>query len=430
MTDAFGGELPDPNDPAAMSAFFSQMQQMFNAAGPTQGPVNWPLARRVAQHVLTGDGSGSDVTLAETAEIEQAPTSAQREAVEEALRLADLWLEPVSTFPSGLSSTAAWTRGQWLDETEQTWHRLFDPVAAKVVEAMRTVLPAELEEGVPPELLDQITSSLGGLSAAFSQIGGAVFGTQVGQALGTLASEVLTSTDIGLPLGSTGAAALLPTNLAEFGEGLELPLDEVRLYVALREVAHHRLYGHVPWLRSHVLDAVTAYARGIHVDRDAFTEAVERMRDSIDPEDPSSAQMVLSDNIFRPAATPEQEAALSRLETALALIEGWVAHVVDSVAGERLPAAAALSETFRRRRAAGGPAEQTFASLVGLELRPRRSREAGTLWAELEKAKGVDGRDGLWAHPDLLPDAEDLSDPVGFAARENDGSLPGFDELE
>ncbi|WP_143573442.1 zinc-dependent metalloprotease, partial [Streptomyces acidiscabies] len=74
--------------------------------------------------------------------------------------------------------------------------------------------------------------------------------------------------------------------------------------------------------------------------------------------------------------------------------------------------------TLRRRRASGGPAEQTFATLIGLELRPRRLRDASRLWASLTDARGVDGRDALWAHPDMLPTATDLDDPDGFVHRE------------
>jgi len=41
-------------------------------------------------------------------------------------------------------------------------------------------------------------------------------------------------------------------------------------------------------------------------------------------------------------------------------------------------------------------------------------REAAAAWAGLTDARGVDGRDALWAHPDLLPTAEDLEDPDAF----------------
>jgi hypothetical protein len=69
---------------------------------------------------------------------------------------------------------------------------------------------------------------------------------------------------------------------------------------------------------------------------------------------------------------------------------------------------------MRRRRAAGGPAEETFAALVGLELRPRRLRDASTLWGSLRSRQGHEARDAVWAHPDLLPGAADLDDPLGF----------------
>ena len=65
-------------------------------------------------------------------------------------------------------------------------------------------------------------------------------------------------------------------------------------------------------------------------------------------------------------------------------------------------------------RATGGPAERTFATLVGLELRPRRLREAAAIWRGLTDARGIAGREAIWTHPDLLPTTEDLDDPEGF----------------
>ncbi len=195
--------------------------------------------------------------------------------------------------------------------------------------------------------------------------------------------------------------------------------------MALREAAHQRLFGHVPWLRGHVLTAVEAYAAGIRVNREAIEEAMGRF----DPGNPESMQELSVEGIFTPDDTPAQQAALARLETALALVEGWVCHVVDSAAGDRLPSVVRLAEAFRRRRAAGGPAEQTFAALVGLELRPRRLREAAALWSALTEHRGIAGRDAIWGHPDLLPSDEDFADPAAFARDQLDLSdLGDFDE--
>jgi putative hydrolase len=236
-------------------------------------------------------------------------------------------------------------------------------------------------------------------------------GGQAGQALGALAREVVGSCDIGLPLAPDGVGALLPAGVSAFGEGLELSTEEVRLYLALREAAHQRLFAHVPWLRAYVLGAVEDYARGITVDLSGIEQAVA----GLDLSDPEALQRALGGEIsLQPEETPQQKAALARLETALALIEGWVDTVVNQVAEGRLPGAVKLAEAVRRRRATGGPAERTFATLVGLELRPRRLREAGALWRALTQARGVEGRDAVWGHPDLMPTAADLDDPDGF----------------
>jgi putative hydrolase len=125
-------------------------------------------------------------------------------------------------------------------------------------------------------------------------------------------------------------------------------------------------------------------------------------------------QELLEGGMFDLPRSPAQDAALQRLEVTLALVEGWVDEVVGQATAERMPAATKLQEAFRRRRAAGGPAEQTFATLVGLELRPRRLRDASTLWGSLRTRQGAEARDGVWMHPDLLPTAADLDDPLGF----------------
>ncbi len=371
---------------------FAELQKLMSSSGP----VNWELARQLA--------------IAAAAADDTAPGARDLDDVRDAMRLADVWLDVATALPAGVTNVETWTRVQWVERTQPTWTTLCDPVAARVTAAMGTALP------------DELRAQAGPLLGVLSSVGGLMFGAQVGQALGALAGEVLSSTDIGLPLGPAGLGALVVGNVAKFGDGLGVPAEEVRLYVALREAAHHRLYSHVPWLRAHVLGAVDAYARGINVD----PEAISRAMSEIDPSDPESLQAAMGGGLFQPQRTPEQDTALERLETALALIEGWVADVVETAA-VNLPSAGALAETMRRRRASGGPAEQTFATLVGLELRPRRLREAAALWAAIRAERGADGRDATWAHPDLLPSAVDLADPEKFAKGDLDEPLQAPD---
>jgi putative hydrolase len=279
---------------------------------------------------------------------------------------------------------------------------LVEPVAEQSVKGIGGALPPEAQAAAMP--------ILGLLGKAV----GAMLAQQVGNGFGALAGEVLTASDIGLPLGAPGKAALVVSNVTAFAEGLDVTEDDVLLYLALREAAHQRLFAHVPWLRDHLIGAVTDYARGLEVNAEGLQQRVEEQMSGLDFSNPESMQQLLEGGLFEVPTSPAQKAALERLETALALVEGWVDEVVGQATTERMPAAAKLQEAIRRRRAAGGPAEQTFANLVGLELRPRRLRDASTLWGSLRSRQGAEARDGVWMHPDLLPTAADLDDPLGF----------------
>lgn len=384
-----------PDDPAALQQVFAQVQALLAASG--DDPVNWQMAHDLARQQAA---AGGDPSL----------TAAQTRQVLDALAVAELWLDAATDLPPSTGTPRAWSRAEWVEATLPTWRTLTEPVASSLSVALVGALGGALPEDVPEDL-----ALPGGIEPGqlLRQLGSAVFGMQVGQAAGTLAHEVFGTTDIGLPLLDRPTPALVAANVDAFAEGLDAPAEEVRLFLALREAAATRLFTHVPWLRAHLLATVEAYARGITIDADQLEEAVR----SIDVTDTAALQQALSGGVFAPHTTPAQKAALERLETALALVEGWVDEVTATAALPHLPHTMALREMIRRRRAAGGPAEQTFANLVGLELRPRRLRDAAALWAQITRDNGAAARDAVWDHPDLLPGTEDLDDPSGYAAR-------------
>lgn len=367
-----------------LGQIMSQLQAMMQ---PHDGPIAWEAVVDIARKQVAANPDPS-------------PTAAEAAAVADAIRLADHWLDAATDFPSGVASTAAWSRAEWIVETQPVWRGLVEPIAASAVTSMGTAMPQEAQ------------ALLGPLIGMLGKATGAMLATQVGQGFGALAGEVLTACDVGLPLGPQGRAALVPTNISAFAEGLDVGIEDVRLYLALREAAHQRLFAHVPWLREHLIGAVAQYAAGAEVD----TSSIEEQLRTMDLANPESLQKAFSGELFEVKNSPAQEAALQRLEITLALVEGWVDEVVGQATADRMPTAAKLREAIRRRRAAGGPAEETFASLVGLELRPRRLRDASTLWGSLRTRQGSEARDGVWMHPDLLPTAADLDDPLGFRA--------------
>jgi putative hydrolase len=392
-----------PNDPAAIQQLLGQLQ---NALLNPGGGINWDLAAQQAR-TLAGEGA-------------HAVTPAERSALDQAFNVAALWLDEATTV-AGLSAPPELIgRAEWARQTMPLWTQLAEPVALSISDALTRVLT----EQAPEEMQGMIQNA----GQVMRSVGGALFAMQLGHVVGQLSKEVVSGGDIGIPLLADGAAALIPQNVAEFGDGLDIPLDQVQLYLAVRELAHARLFRHAKWLRLQLITQITAFARGITID----TDRLESLAESFDPSNPEELREAMVSGALIPPKTEEQQEALERLETVLALVEGWV-DVVTAAATRLLPKADAIAETVRRRRAAGGPAESAFATLVGLELRPRRLRDAAAMWQAVTDAVGQEARDGLWSHPDLLPQAADLDDPAALVARLTaaaSGQEPERDEFD
>lgn len=414
------GQQGDPS-PGDMDELFNKVQEAlgqfgaagggmsggagFTAGGPLaglfggpapEGGVNWTLARDTARK--TAQQLGPDPV----------PGDAQRERIREAVSIAEVWLDDATEFARVPGEPAAWSRAEWIENTQPVWQRLVEPVASSIADAMQRAMMPSGEEAAELAGLEQMFAPL------VRSSGAGMFGMQLGQALAQLAGEVVGATDIGLPLHDR--VALLPGGVEKFGEGLDQSTTDVYVYLALRECARQRLFHGTTWLRSTLLTLVEEYARGITIDTAAIEDAVGEV-DLANLQDQGNLEELqerLTGSLFTPQRTPEQQAVLVRLETMLALVEGWVDHVVSQAAARWMPAAVPLAETMRRRRATGGPAEATFATLVGLELRPRRLRDASNLWAALHEQRGSRGRDEVWQHPDVVPGTEDLDDPLGF----------------
>lgn len=377
-------------DPALVQQLISQFQ---NALQNTSGEINWESAREHA------------VAFAERSRTPSLPH--ERESLTQALHVAALWLDeatgiaPLTTEPRLLSRT------EWVNETLPVWTQLAEPVANSIADALTAVL----RDHAPEELGTLIPDA----TTMFRSITGALFAMQLGHVVGQLSTEVVSGGDIGIPLlgaDSGDPAAIVPQNVAAFGEGLDIPLDQIGLYLAVRELAHARLFKHARWLRLQVLTAITGIVSGTRINE----QIIEDFAESFDPTDTEALQNAVRSGRFLQPRTEMQESASTRLETTLALIEGWV-DVVTAHATTRLPSADAIAETVRRRRASGGPGESAFATLVQLELRPRRLREAAALWQRITDAVGPEARDALWSHPDLIPEASDIDDPDAFITR-------------
>ncbi|MCU1440181.1 MAG: zinc-dependent metalloprotease [Rhodoglobus sp.] len=388
-----------PNDPEMVAQLINQLQ---NALQSSSDGINWGLALEQAKGIA---GRGTVVSL-----------PAERSQLEQALHVASLWLDEVTGISELTTEPRLMSRQEWVIATIPVWTQLAEPVATSIANSLTDVLT----QNAPEEMGEMIQ----GASQIMRNVGGTLFAMQLGQVVGQLSSEVVSGGDIGIPLLDSEQAAIVPQNVAGFSSGLDIPVDQVQLYLAVRELAHARLFRHAKWLRLQLLTSITEFAKGVRID----TEKLEELAAEFDPNNPEELREAMTSGALIPPKTDDQLAALGRLETMLALIEGWV-DVVTAEATKRLPSSAAIAETVRRRRASGGPAESAFATLVGLELRPRRLREAAAMWQQVTDAVGNEARDALWSHPDVVPTGEDIDDPTALVARITQGT-PEPDDID
>lgn len=344
-------------------------------------------------------------------------TTKELAVVTSAFEISEIWLDEALSFPStGIAPNSA-TRMDWVDQTISGWHKTIEPLAAGLSSAISNLLDqamnaqaGESPEGQPP--IEMITMMLRSFI-------GTMIATQLGQSIGTLASSVTGAHDVGLALLDPAHPVVLPENIENWANELEIPKSEVFIFHALREGAVARLFANNPWLVSYIQSAVVEYGKGIHIDIEAIQRqaqsAFENMQENAGEgamDDPMS--FALDSGIFTPEESPAQKIALAKLETVFALIDGWTDEVTALAAGDRLPAIEQLRETLRRRRAAASPAQQLFSSMLGLEVSPKLTREASAFWKKIREVKSIAERDQIWSG--LLPTAEDLLDPEKFLA--------------
>ena len=411
------GNSDDSNEPVDFAAMMQQMQQQIqeqfsklgiNATGFGGSTEALPknLVRDTAKKFATAQGS--------------APIGANDVSdVEQAISIAELWLNDATFFPqSPNSGSVALARTDWVDTTLAGWQTTVEPLAIGMSSAIGELLnqaQGEADQQENPFGQVNMQIPIGMISALLNSFIGSLVATQLGQAIGGLAGKVTGAHDVGLPLIDGAYPTLVPQNIKEWATDLDIPMEEIRIFHALREAAIARLFAHNPWLVSYIRTAITDYGKGINIDMEAIQEQAQQALESgngFDPSNPESFTIALNDGIFTPQETPAQRAALTKLETALALIDGWSEEVVTLAAGDRLPNIGALQETLRRRRATSAPAQQLFSSLFGLQVSPRLAREASAFWKQVRELKDIEARDRVWSG--ILPTADDLLTPESF----------------
>jgi putative hydrolase len=404
------GQSDDENNREHLEAMMRQMQEQ--------------IQQQFQQLGINGFGSGIPVFSHTPAEI--LPLSTVRDtarkfaatqgsqplgtkdvtAITSACELADIWLNEATVFPANSSPAPRSTsRLDWVDLTLTGWHSTMEPLAA----GLTTAISRLLEDATGAESQEQPIpiEAIAGLLRTFI---GSMIATQLGQAIGAISTTAIGAHDAGLPILDPAYPLLIAENIEAWGAETEIAKSEIYLFHALREGAIARLFEHNPWIVSYIRSAIVEYGTGIRIDIDAIQRQAEEAMSAVE----QSFTLALDAGIFTPEETPSQKLALSKLETVLALVDGWADEVATLAAGDRLPSITALRELQRRTRATNAPAQQLFKTMLGLEVSPKLSREASAFWSRIRELTDLTVRDQIWSG--ILPTATELLAPDLFLA--------------
>lgn len=368
-----------------------------------QGPVSWDAARQLAASIATEGVSEANIDPLDRIKLEQLA------------RVADLQVANASgltTSPTGRGITVVpVNRSQWIQQTLASHRALLEALAGSLSGGLAPGMPAP---GDDDDIDDPMTKMLGGIMQAFSPV---MLGMTAGSMLGHLAKRSFGQYDLPIPRPPSDELMIVLSNLDEFGRGWSLPEDDLRLWVCVHEVAHHAVLS-LPHVRERLESLLNAYVAGFEPDANALESRLGEL-DVSDMSALDNVQELLGDPevLLGAIQSPAQRELLPRLEALVAVVVGYVDHLMDEIGQGLIGSYDMVTEAMRRRRVTADPSDRFVERLLGLEL-TQAQYERGSAFIEgvVERA-GREALGRLWLSDRELPTPAEVDAPGLWLAR-------------
>jgi coenzyme F420 biosynthesis associated uncharacterized protein len=269
------------------------------------------------------------------------------------------------------------------------------------------------------ERLDKRLEFAGPLAGALKAGAAATLAAEAGLVIGYVAQRVLGQYEISL-LGGDAPPRLVfvGPNLRKAVRELDVEPEPFHRWICAHELTHVFQFQGVDWLRNHLRTMVRQYLSTVEV-------RVERGAAGGLPSMPDPSKIV---DAFRDGGlaalvqTKEQRALMSRMQAAMAVVEGYSEHVMDAIAAEAIPGHEGLREAMDARRRSRSAPEKLIERLLGLNLKMRQY-EVGKSFCDAVAAEGgVEVLNRVWSSPEALPTEAELESPGDWLERV--GSTP------
>jgi putative hydrolase len=369
-----------------------------------QGPVNWDAARQLAASIATEGVSEPNVDPVDRIQLEQLARVAE-------LQVSNATSLPTSRSGSGVAIVPV-TRTVWMQRTLDAHRKLFESLAGSLSGGMPMGIdPSAVDD---PEYEDPMTKMLGGIMQAFSPV---MLGMTIGSLLGHLAKRSFGQYDLPIPRPPSDEIAVLLGNIDEFGDEWSLPKDDLRLWVCVHEVARHTVLS-VPHVRARLESLLERYVAGFEPDPHALETRLGEL-DVSDPNAMNKLPELLGDPevLLGAIQSSAQRDLLPQLEAIVAVVVGYVDHVMDRVGPGLVGSYGMVTEALRRRRVTADPSDRFVERLFGLELtQAHYERGAAFVDGVVERADEA-ALERLWQSERELPTPAEIDAPGLWLAR-------------
>lgn len=380
--------------------FFGDLGKMLGGLGGAAGGLQWDAARQMAMQVASGGESEANID----------PIA--RMDVEQLARVADLHVAQktgLSTSVTGRSvQVVPVNRMQWVQRSLDAYKPLFESLASSLSGAPD--LP-----GDPSEQGDPFTAVLSQLMGSIAPM---MLGVTAGGMIGHLAQRSFGQYDLPVPREPSDELLLVLPNVTAFAEDWSIDRKDLLLWLCMHEIAHHAVLA-VPHVRTALERGLQEYAAGFRPDAGALAERLG----TVDMSNPESSMAELQGLFGDPEVvlgaiqTDAQRALLPRLEALVAMIEGYVDHVMDAIGTTLISSYPMITEAVRRRRVEADESDRFVARLFGLEL-GQATYDAGAAFVDgVVERVGFDGLDPLWKGESSLPTPAEIEAPGLWLAR-------------
>lgn len=391
----------DPNDPSfdPMQAFsmLGDLGKMLSGRGST----SWDNAKQIAASIANGlDG-------------EHNVDPADRMAYEALTRVAELNITQVTGLPcsdaAGIMIRPA-TRSEWANATIDGYRPLLETLGGTLSEVVQQDTPDDL----PEAMADPQMAMMGEI---MKMIGPMMLSLTAGSMVGHLAQRNLGGYDLPIPRDDTTELLVIHSNLESFTEEWSIPVDDVRLWVCLHELAHHAVL-RIPHVRDRLVRLLGDYSKGFRPDPRAIEERFGQF-DISDPSSMESMQQAMQDPeaIMGVMQSDEQREILPYISALVAVVEGYVDWVMDQIGTRLIGSYGMLSEAMRRRRIAANPSDRFVARMLGIEVdQVCYERGQNFISGVIERAT-EDRLPRLWQDEAHLPTPNEVDAPGLWIAR-------------